>query len=148
MTRREAREHLFALIYEAGYDYNGKDKNDEKLSRNLEEIYSNAMTYQEFEDDSYIRNMFFTIWEYIPEIDLKIADKSVGWKSDRLSRVSEAIMRLGVYEIVYCEDMPYNIAINEAVELAKKYDHENAPKFINGILNAVTEAEGLKDKQV
>ena len=145
MTRREAREHLLTLIYEAGHDYDHPDTPDWDGSRSLEEMYINAMDCREFEDDKYIRDVFFKIWDSMPEIDRNINEKSVGWKGDRLSRVSHAIMRLGVYEILYRDDIPYNIAINEAVELAKKYDHENAPKFINGILNAVTEAHGLKE---
>ena len=76
--------------------------------------------------------------------DEKIADSVVGWKLERLSRVSQAIMRLAIYEMLYREDVSYNIAINEAVELAKKFDHDKAPGFINGVLNSVATKEGLK----
>ena len=53
-------------------------------------------------------------------------------------------MRLAAYEMLYVEDVPFSVAINEAVELAKTYDHEKAPKFINGTLNAIAEKKGLK----
>ena len=53
-------------------------------------------------------------------------------------------MRLAVYEMLYVEDVPFSVAINEAVELAKTYDHDKSPKFINGILNAIAEQKGLK----
>ncbi|MDD4772426.1 MAG: transcription antitermination factor NusB [Eubacteriales bacterium] len=135
MKRREAREIAFTLIFEIGF---GDD------SRSLNEVYTLAAECREFEEDEYISQVFFGIKEKLPEIDAKIAAHSVGWKTERLSRVSQAIMRLCIYEMLFREDIPYNIAINEAIELAKKYDDENAPKFINGIVNTVADKEGLK----
>ena len=55
-----------------------------------------------------------------------------------------AIMRICVYEMLYVDDVPFNIAINEAVELAKKFDYDKAPSFINGVVNKIAEHEGLK----
>lgn len=138
MKRREAREIAFALIFEIGF----ADDN-----RSLDEIYKLAAACREYEDDEYINQVFFGIKEKLPEIDAKIAAYAVGWKTERLSRVSQAIMRLCIYEMLFREDIPYNIAINEAVELAKKYDDENASKFINGIVNTVADKEGLKKAQ-
>lgn len=132
MKRREAREILFKLIYETGFEYPLSDESREKR-----EIYELAKTEWEYEDDDYIKDVYFNIWDKLPDIDALIAENAVGWKQERLSRVSQAIMRLCVYEMVYMEDIPYNVAINEAVELAKKYDHDKAPKFINGIVNTI-----------
>ena len=70
---------------------------------------------------------------------------SKGWKLSRLSKVTLAILRLAVYEMLY-DKLAYNIVINEAVELAKKYDEEKAPKFVNGILNNIADSAGLKNK--
>jgi transcription antitermination factor NusB len=78
-------------------------------------------------------NMFFTD----DDIDALIEMASSNWASDRISRVSKALLRLAVYELKYAEDIPVKIAVNEAVELAKKYDDEKAFSFINGVLAKV-----------
>ena len=69
-----------------------------------------------------------------PEIDEKINSVSEGWPVNRLGKAELAIMRLAVYEMLYDEDIPVNVAINEAVELAKNYGGDNAPSFVNGVL--------------
>ena len=140
MKRREARRIAFELIYEAGVRGVADDAG-------LREIYKNARENREFEEDEYITNVFFGVFEKLAVIDEKIAACARGWKTDRLSKVSQAIMRLCVYEMTNCQDIPYVIAINEAVELAKTFDHEKAPAFINGVLNAVALTEGLKSEQ-
>jgi N utilization substance protein B len=144
MKRREAREIVFALIFEVGFGH-GDPVTAETDKRSYDEIYALAAACREFEDDKYVRDVFYGIKDKLPEIDMKIAAYSVGWKTERLSKVSQAIMRLCVYEMLYRSDIPFNIAINEAIELAKKYDDENAPKFINGIVNAIADKEGIKE---
>ena len=134
MNRRKAREILFGLIYEMDFH---KDEN-------LEEVYKTAAEFREFEDDNYILEIYRGLPEKINYIDEKIAECSVGWKQERLSKTSLAIMRLCVYEMLYMDDIPFEIAINEAVELAKKFDHENAPAFINGVVNKIADLEGIK----
>ena len=75
--------------------------------------------------------------EHLTEIDALLNRHAKGWRTDRLSRVSRAVLRLGTYEVVFAEKIPAPIAINEAVELAKKYDDPKARAFINGVLNAI-----------
>jgi hypothetical protein len=75
--------------------------------------------------------------EHLPTIDALLSRHAKGWRTDRLSRVSRAVLRLGAYEVVYAEKIPAPIAINEAVELAKKFDDPKARAFINGVLNAI-----------
>ncbi len=137
MNRRAAREHAFKLVYELSVQ-------KEKLT---EELIADTSVNQEFKPDVYIRSVVNGVADKADELDELISANSVGWKLQRLSGVSLAIMRLAVYEMLYLEDVPFNVAINEAVELAKKYDHEKAPKFINGILNAIAEQSGLKTKK-
>ena len=81
--------------------------------------------------------------EHLSELDELISAHAVGWKSERLSKVSRAIMRLCIYEMLYSDDVPASVAINEALEIAKIYDHDKAPSFINGVVNAVAKAKGL-----
>lgn len=103
---------------------------------NVDEIYDNAIEEREIEENDYIRDTFYGVAGKLEEIDALIADKSQGWNLDRISRVSRAAMRLCIYEIKWTET-PYNIAINEAVELVKKYDDVKAKGFVNGVLNAI-----------
>lgn len=133
MTRREARETIFALVYEADFH---KDTP-------YTEIYNEAIEDREFEENDYVRATFFGMEKALPELDALIAEHAVGWKMDRLSKVSRAIMRLCIYEMLYSEDVPAAAAINEALELAKTYDHDKAPAFINGVVNAVARQKNL-----
>ena len=133
MTRREAREIIFSLIYEADF----------QVGIPFFNVYNTAIEERSFEENNYVRQVFFGIEQTLPEIDALITEHAVGWKMDRLAKVSRAIMRLAIYEMLYCEDVPASVAINEALELAKIYDHEKAPAFINGVLNAAARAKGL-----
>ncbi len=134
MTRREAREALFGLIYEI--PFHKEDNTAELVDKECE---------MRLLDDPYIKEGAVGIFENIDEIDALISESAIGWKLERLSRVSHAIMRLGCYEMLYT-DLPVKIAINEAVELAKKFDHDQSPSFINGILNSIADKKDLKNK--
>lgn len=137
MKRREARETAFMLIYEVSYH----------IGEDYRRLYDTAMELMGLETDEYIEKVYFGVIEKLDELDGKIGGAAVGWKTERLSRISLAIMRLCVYEMMYVEDVPFSSAIDEAVELAKKYDHDGAPAFINGVVNAIADREGLKDKR-
>ncbi len=133
MKRSDAREYAFKLIYEASVQ---KDKA-------VDELIADTELQQEFSANDYIRKTVAGVILRSEELDGMISESSHGWKISRISVTSGAIMRLAIYDMLY-GDVPFSVAINEAVELAKKYDHEKAPKFINGILNDVAEKKGLK----
>ncbi len=133
MTRREEREALFALLYEMSfYD---KEQSEDVLNTEIIE--------RDF-DGKYIIENYHGIINNLDELDELIREKSNGWKLSRLSKVTLSILRLSVYEMLFT-DLHYTIAINEAVELAKKYDYEKSPSFVNGILNNIAEEKGLKE---
>lgn len=134
MKRREAREYTFKLIYELGV----------QTDKTAEELIEHTAEAQEFAPDKYIKQTVKGVLEHKEEIDELIAECAVNWNFNRLSATSLAVMRLAAYEMIYSDDVPFSIAINEAVEIAKKYDHDKAPKFINGILNAIAVKKGLK----
>jgi N utilization substance protein B len=134
MKRREAREYAFKLVYELGV----------QTEKDTVSLIEDTAREQEFTPDGYIENVVQGITEKKDELDALISESAKGWKLERLSAASLAIMRLAAYEMLYVEDVPFSVAINEAVELAKTYDHEKAPKFINGTLNAIAEKKGLK----
>ncbi|MBQ2863102.1 MAG: transcription antitermination factor NusB [Clostridia bacterium] len=125
-NRRQSREIVFGLVYEL--DFNRE--------YDIEELYANALEEREIEENDFIRSLFFGVAEKLEEIDSLIGEKSEGWNLDRISRVSRAAMRLCIYEMKWA-DTPMNIAINEAVEIVKKYDEIKAKGFVNGILNAI-----------
>ena len=127
MTRREAREAVFGLLFEREF----------RADETAEEIFDTSVENREIPADDYIRKAYFGICEHEAEIDEMIGKNSVGWKTDRLTNVSRSIMRLCVYELMFEKDIPTSVSLNEAVELAKKFDEEKARPFINGVLNAV-----------
>lgn len=134
MKRRDAREALFVLLYEMSFN----------TPEELEETILKAKENREI-DDPYILQSIHGIYEHLDEIDQKISVHARGWSLERLSRTTLAIMRISVYEMHYAE-IPYTVSINEAIEISKKYDHDQAPTFINGILNAIATASGFKNK--
>ena len=76
-------------------------------------------------------------WEHISECDELIAAAAVKWELSRLSQVDRCILRLGAYQLKFCPDMPAKVAINEAIELAKKFSSETSSGFVNGVLDAI-----------
>lgn len=135
MTRREEREALFALLFEMSFS-------ELTAAEDVLAIEKEERSY----DTEYIINSYHGILSALTDIDGLIEGSANGWKLSRLSRVTHAILRVAVYEMVY-SNLPVTIAINEAVELAKKYDHEKAPAFVNGILNRIADEKQLKDRK-
>ncbi len=127
MKRSELREHIFRMIFQA--EFSDETERREKLT-----IYLNALKEGTNKEITYMQNKTGQIFDQLEEIDQTISEISSGWKLSRLGKAELAILRLAVYEIQYDEDIPDGVAINEAVELAKKYGSEQSPKFVNGVL--------------
>lgn len=128
MTRSEMREHVFKLIFRVPFH----DKNE--LSEQID-YYFDDLTDVNEKDYEYIKNKALLVCELSDELDEKINSVSEGWPVDRIGKAELAIMRLAVYEMLYDDDIPVNVAINEAVELAKSYgSDDNAASFVNGVL--------------
>ena len=137
MNRREARELAFTMLYELTFYGDG----------DAPAVYERELALREAQDDPYLRAAVLGTCEHRSDIDALIEKYSSGWKVKRISRVSLAIMRLCIYEMIYTEDIPFSVSINEAVELCKKFNDDKANAFVNGILNAVAEHEGVKEKK-
>ncbi|MBR5322811.1 MAG: transcription antitermination factor NusB [Clostridia bacterium] len=135
MNRRQARENVFYLVFETEF---------QKEEINSAELFQSAQELGVIEYDEFTERVFFGVMSELENLDRKIEENTKGWKLERISKVSLAIMRICVYEMLCCEDVPFNISINEAVELAKKFDYDKAPSFINGVVNKIAENEGLK----
>lgn len=128
MTRSEMREHVFKLIFRVPFH----DKNE---LREQIDYYFDDLTDVNEKDYEYIKNKALLVCELSDELDEKINSVSEGWPVDRIGKAELAIMRLAVYEMLYDDDIPVNVAINEAVELAKSYGSDDyAASFVNGVL--------------
>ena len=129
MQRKTARENAFILLFERAC------KNDETA----EEIFTKATEIRGLEVDDYVKEVFFGAERNSAVIDEAIEKALVGWRKERLSPVSRALLRLAAYEIMLRDDLPVKVSINEAVELSKKYDDEKTYALVNGVLNAIRE---------
>ena len=128
MNRHNAREAVFELLFETEFHA--------EVSK--EEIFAVSAENREIPEDDYIKGTYFGVLERLDEIDALINKYAKGWKTSRISKVSRSILRLCVYEMLYCRDeIPESVSINEAVELCKKFDEEKARPFVNGVLNSV-----------
>ena len=127
MKRTEQREHIFKLIF-------GADFNDAAEHTVQTELYFEQEEGATEKDISYISEKAQKIMEKVEEIDTLINEHTTGWKTTRMNKVDLTILRLAVYEIKWDEDVPTGVAINEAVNLAKKYSSEGGASFVNGVL--------------
>lgn len=128
MTRTELRECVFKLLFRVEFN------EPEDMVQQKELFFSDGeVTYSE-KDAAYIADKFERIREVIPELDEALFAKAEGWTKNRIGKVELTIFRLAIYEILKDDTVPAGVAINEAVELAKKYGQDNSGSFVNGVL--------------
>lgn len=139
MTRREIRDKIFKIVFTA--EFNSSDEMEEQLELAFDSELpgdedDDPMLYAEIadRDKEYISAKVMDIISKKDEIDETISGISQGWRLARIGKEELAILRLGVYEVVYDDSIPDKVAINEAVELAKRYCDVQASKFINALL--------------
>lgn len=146
MVRNTAREIAIHLSYELSFTNKQIDALlDERLTKEAfaalaeeEPLYQDAPNAKQAE---YIRRLVKGVEEHAAELDGYIEKYAKGWKFSRIPLVASAIMRVAMYEILYMQDIPNGAAINEAVEIAKKYESPETVKFINGILGSFVRQE-------
>ena len=135
MNRTRTRELAFMLIYQREIQ---KEVGEENL-----EIFYESNEIEEEEQKEYLKDILFGVSKNEEEfLDLIKKHLKENWTIDRISKVNVSVLKLVLYEMLYC-DLPYKVAINEAVELAKKYSDEQAGAFINGILASIVNEKGL-----
>ena len=130
MTRRQIRENLYKMLFQVEF-------HDKESLRTQIEIYLEDLEMADEKDKRELRDKFNELVENLEDIDAKIEEKANGWTINSIAKTELTILRLGVYELLYVEDVPNKVAINEAVELAKAYGADKASGFINGILASV-----------
>ncbi len=136
MTRREVREQIFKVLFDV--EFHEEAEIDQQIELYFERLpeddscgYPSSIPEEE---KKYIGEKTASVAKLIPEIDEKINEVAKGWKTQRMGKADLSILRLAVYEMKYDEEIPVNVAINEAVELAKKFGSDDSPAFVNGIL--------------
>lgn len=129
MTRRESRETAFALLFENTFSDEG-----------IKTVIENAVEAETLTPDEFAVSLATGTADVQDELDARIEGASHKWSVKRISRVALAVMRLALYEILYLDDIPVSVSINEAVELAKKYGGDEDAAFVNGVLGGIVRA--------
>lgn len=133
MSRRELREHLFRMLFR-------KEFHDQRELNEQIDMYFDSIEEPKEKDIMYLREKINKVVARIEEIDQIIESCSAGWKLTRMGKIDLTILRLATYEVKFDEDIPTGVAINEAVELAKKFGEDQSPSFVNGILAKIVNA--------
>ncbi|MBN1859318.1 transcription antitermination factor NusB [Candidatus Bipolaricaulota bacterium] len=131
MRRTEARELVLLGLYRR-----------EHLEFDLEELFEER---DPGDQRGYVIATYQGIFEHIDEIDALLEARTVGWRLKRLGWIDRNILRLAAYELLHAKDVPPEVVINEAVELSKMYGTDNAPSFINGILDRLLQVRRAEE---
>ncbi len=128
MGRHEQREQVFKLLFQVEFH------NSDDMPRQMRLFLEGNEEISSQKNADYIEAKCQAVRERIPEIDKIINDNTEKWDTTRMGKVELTVLRLGVYEMLFDEDIPQNVAIDEAVEIAKQYGQDNAGGFVNAIL--------------
>lgn len=147
MRRSERRETVFRLLYMQ--QFRG-DEMPEQISEYLESVRGGleevpADGKVSAAEEEKIRAAVEDITAHIPEIDERLNKVSKGWKTSRMGKVDLSILRLAAYELLYDDEVPTGVAINEAVEIAKRYGGDETASFVNGILGQIARQADLQE---
>jgi len=146
MTRTAAREMCMRMVYAMGFAVSDADT---ALDTAFDVEYYSSLAgeddlYGDYPDEAqkdYVTRLFAGVEEHCAELDTYIEKYAKGWKFSRISRTAAAVMRICMYEVLYMQDVPTAVAVNEAVELAKKYDTPETVSFVNGVLGSFVRGE-------
>ena len=132
MTKKRLRENLYIMLFQT--NFHGEGDLSEQIELYLEQLEDSDATKKA---KAALKERFEKMYEKFEDIDQVIAGKAKGWEISRLAKSDLTVLRLAVFEILYDEDVPNSVAINEAVELAKKYGTDKSYRFVNGVLASV-----------
>ncbi len=141
MTRSLVREHLFRLLFRI--EFNPPQDMPDQVRLYFEDGFAeddlkSTGSDVSDKDRKYITDKYEQIIGHLPELDEKIDKSAKGWSITRIGKVELAVLRLAVYEMLYDDDIPVGVAIDEAVELAKRFGGDSSGPFVNGILAALS----------
>lgn len=127
--RRLERQEAFNFVFERMF------RDD-----TIDDLFEDAESARDTKISDYTRKIVFGVEAHIDEIDDLIENNLKGWKKNRISKISLTILRIAVFEMLYAEDVPVSVSINEAVELAKTYSTNNDGAFVNGVLGSISKS--------
>ena len=134
MVRSKQREHIFKMLFQI--EFNAAEDMPAHTA-----YYFETLEDAGEKDKEYIQKKYEAVVGPIKEIDALLNENARGWKTSRMNKTDLTILRLAVYEMKWDEDVPTGVAINEAVELAKKFSGEDSPAFVNGVLGKIAQQE-------
>ena len=134
MVRTELREHIFKMLFQIEF-------NDPADMPDHLKYYFEMLDDAAEKDKKYIQEKYEAVVSHVPEIDELLNENAKGWKTGRMNKVDLTILRLAVYEMKWDADIPDGVAINEAVELAKRFGGDSSSSFVNGILGKLASRE-------
>ncbi len=134
MIRTELREHIFKMLFQIEF-------NDPADMPDHLKYYFEMLDDAAEKDKKYIQEKYEAVVSHVPEIDELLNENAKGWKTGRMNKVDLTILRLAVYEMKWDADIPDGVAINEAVELAKRFGGDSSSSFVNGILGKLASRE-------
>ncbi len=144
MKRSELREHMFLMLFRK--DFYPKEELGEQallyldgLEPSMLDEFEEGLICPSEKENEYLEKRFTELLDKIEEIDTMIEEAATGWKISRIGKVELTIIRLATYEMKFDEEIPTGVAINEAVELAKKFGEDNSAGFVNGLLAKLTD---------
>ena len=151
MTRREIRDKIFKIVFTAEFNTLDEMRDQIELAFDTEmpgDEEDDPLLYASVSDSDrqYITDKVMDIMSRKDDIDKTISEISEGWKLPRIGKEELAILRLGVYEVIYDSSIPEKVAINEAVELSKKYCDASASKFVNALLAKLVKKDDASEK--
>lgn len=139
MSRRIARETALKTLFQQEFQEISADK---AMPLSLEEA---EMTENDF---LFAKNIIAGVIEHRPQLDSTLNEFAVDWKMDRIARLERTILRMALFELMFLNDVPVGVTVNEAIEIAKIYSTQEASKFINGILGNVVQHMKFMGKKV
>lgn len=142
MSRKQAREDCFKMLFEAKIMGTPADELLEKFRETVGDTDVWEQQQETGRDSAYMSAILHGVEEKEGELNEKITPFLKRWTIDRLAKVDLSLLHLAAYEALYMEDIPAGVAVNEAVELAKKYGGDDAPAFINGVMRSVIKENG------
>ena len=134
MIRTELREHIFKMLFQIEF-------NDPADMPDHLKYYFEMLDDAAEKDKKYIQEKYEAVVSHVPEIDELLNENAKGWKTGRMNKVDLTILRLAVYEMKWDADIPDGVAINEAVELAKRFGGDSSSSFVTGILGKLASRE-------
>jgi len=139
-SRRKARECALQLLYQL-------DLHDSDPKRAMAHFWDQQDESVDGGTHEFSESLVAGVWEHLAEIDELIAKHSTNWKVSRMASVDKNILRLAIYELLYMNDVPFRVTLNEAVEIAKRFGTAESSAFVNGILDHVARDHTSSDAQ-